>query len=198
MKFFSAYEIFNSIVFSLLSGILFGGIYSASESILIFLKEILLLFPKAVGILPLLSFRTLRDSVRGDKGIRLSGLERNIFEAVMFSFFGIAMILLSYIALDGYIRMYIFFVSAMFFFLSHKYVGKKFSLVCDFIFGTIYFITILIISITLFPFYKAGLKLRPLVKRVFSPIVKAMRKKRSYRLLKTKLKEINDIMKIKV
>ncbi len=198
MKFFTVYEILNSILFAAVSGIIFGGIYSASESVFAFLKEMLFVFWKGIKLLPYLSWKTLRNSIKSRKEIKLSSVERNIFEAFLFSFFGIAMILISYIALDGYIRLYIFVLTVIFFFLSKKYIGKMFSLVFDEIFGVIYFITLLLISLFFFPAYKLVLMLTPLIKRIFSPVAKAVRKRRFERLLKKKIKGINNLMRLKI
>ena len=195
MKFFTVYEIINSILLSSVSGIIFGCIYSASESILIFLKEIVFIFPNAIRLFPFLSQKAIWKNAVARKKIKLSFVGRNIFEAFLFSFFGIAMILISYIALDGYIRLYIFLLAAIFFFLSHKYVGKKFSAVFDRVFGVIYFITSFLISIILFPLYKAAIKFIPPIRKAFSPLLKAVRRKRCERLLKNKLNEIKSIMR---
>jgi hypothetical protein len=196
MKFFTVLEILNSILFSLASGIVFGGIYSASESILIFLKEMLFIFPNAIRLLPFLSRKTFHNNTVIRKKIKLSSIERNIFEAFIFSFFGIVMILVSYVALDGYIRLYIFISAAIFSFLSYKFIGKKFSSVFDRIFREIYFITVLLLSLLLFPIYKTGAMLIPVIKKAFGPLIRAVIKKRSERLLKIKLKEIRDMMKL--
>ena len=196
MKFFTVYEIFISILFSALSGILFGGFYCASERIFVFLKEMFFSFPYAVRLLPDISIKNILGNVKNRKKIGLAGIEKNLFEAVLFFTFGISMILISYVALDGYIRLYIFIVTALFFILTQKYIGKMFSLVFDRIFGTIYFITILFVSVLLWPLYKLLNKLTPLFKRLVNPIIYRIRKKRSAHILRAKLVEIGKVMKL--
>lgn len=196
MKFFTVSEILISIFFSAISGILFGGIYCASESIFLFLKEMILIFPMAVKLSPDISLKNIINKIKSRKKICLGSIERNVFEAIMFFFFGIVMILISYATLDGYIRFYIFIVTALFFILSRKYIGKLSSAVLERIFRAIYFITIIFISVLIWPLYKVLNKLTPLVKRVVMPAVYSIRKKRSERILKAKLREISKVMKL--
>lgn len=196
MKFFTVSEILISIFFSALSGILFGGIYCASESIFLFLKEMILIFPMAVKLSSDISLKNIINKIKSRKKICLGSIERNVFEAIMFFFFGIVMILISYATLDGYIRFYIFIVTALFFILSRKYIGKLSSAVLERIFRAIYFITIIFISVLIWPLHKVLNKLTPLVKRVVMPAVYSIRKKRSERILKAKLREISKVMKL--
>lgn len=196
MKFFTVTEILISIFFSAISGILFGGIYCASESIFLFLKEMILIFPMAVKLSPDISLKNIINKIKSRKKICLGSIERNVFEAIMFFFFGIVMILISYATLDGYIRIYIFIVTALFFILSRKYIGKLSSAVLERIFRAIYFITIIFISVLIWPLHKVLNKLTPLVKRVVMPAVYSIRKKRSERILKAKLREISKVMKL--
>lgn len=196
MKFFTVYEIINSIFFSAFSGVAFAGIYCASESIIVFIKEMLLIIPSAIKLLPELSFENLLKSVKIRKKISLNSIERNVFEAILFFTFGISLILISYAALDGYIRVYIFIVATLFFVLSRKYIGKIFSSVFARLFGAIYFITLIFVSVLLWPLYKMFKRLTAPLKRLVSPVASFIRKKRSSRILRSKLKEIRREMKL--
>jgi hypothetical protein len=196
MKFFTVYEIVNSIFLSAISGILFGGIYCASESILIFLKEMILVIPNALKLLVAGSFKNMVNCAKKRKNISLSNIERNIFEAVLFFAFGITLILISYLALDGCMRLYTFIVTVIFFLFARKYIGKIFSSVFKRIFGATYFITLLLISFLFLPIYKAFNKLGPPLKKLVSPIVSLIRKKQSSRIIRSKLKEIRKVMNL--
>ena len=77
MKFFTVYEIIYSLLLSMASGIIFGGIYSASESIFLFFKEMIFIFPNAIRLLPNLSRNTIRNNRVVRKKIKLSNIERN-------------------------------------------------------------------------------------------------------------------------
>ena len=194
MKFFTVYEILISILLSAFSGILFGGIYCASESIFVFLKEMFFIFPRALKLLPDISVKNIADSAKHRKKIELGSIERNVFEAILFFLFGISVLLISYVALDGYIRLYIFVVTALFFSLSQKYISKMSSAVLERFFGEIYFITLLFISVLLWPLCKVMRLTASLFRKLTGPAVYRVRKKRSAHILNEKLREVRKYM----
>ena len=166
MKFFTVYEILNSIIISALSGIAFGVIYCASESIFVFIKEMIFVLPNSVRILPSLKRHNIVSTIKCKPTVKLNKIEKNIFEAVMFLLFGMGCILISYIALDGFIRIYIFLLTALFFIISFKYIGKKILFVFERIFGEIYFITVIMMCTFLFPLYKLGIKMIVIIRKI--------------------------------
>lgn len=118
MMTFSEAELISSVVYALIYGILFACLLSATQLV----KEILLNI-KTIGremlmvekIFPLPRFRNMK--IQRDLGAGLSVLSIFIY-AIGFS-------LLSYLALDGEIRLYMFLLSFASFYLS-KFVFFEF------------------------------------------------------------------------
>ena len=126
MKFFTAYEIFLSVILSASTGFLYGGFFCASENILIFLKKILSVLPISISLITKKQEKCFFKKIFEYRKFKLSFIERTIFDALFFTSFGAGFIILSYISLDGYIRLYSIFLTLLFFFLSYKFFGKIF------------------------------------------------------------------------
>ena len=193
MKFFSISEILSSIMLSAFLGVLFGGIYFASELFFIYIKQFILILPRSIGLLSKLSREELKKAFARIEKAGISLIERNVYECLLFLVFGILFILCSYVSLDGYIRVYFILSTVLFAFISYRSLGKIFSAVLKRIFGGIYLITLIIFVFSLYPVYYVLNKIYILIRRASAPLVLFMVRKRSDKLLCRKYIQINEI-----
>ncbi|MBE6643893.1 MAG: hypothetical protein E7612_00780 [Ruminococcaceae bacterium] len=190
MKFFTVYEIFISIILSAATGFLYGGFFCASENILIFLKKIISIFHISISVISKKEEKRFLERIFEYRKFNLTVIERTVLDFLFFTLFGVGFIILSYVTLDGYIRLYLIFLTLLFFFISCKFFRKIFVVVFDRILGIIYNIFLLCVSIALFPLYKLLKFIFNFIKKIARPIKRICMLKRSNRLVKKKLKKI--------
>lgn len=194
MKFFTSYELIFSLILSLFSGVIYGGVYCASESICGFVKKLFFLIPNSIRLVRSKEKTGIIKKIKGLEDVKLGAFEKNIFESLIFILFGIGMLILSYIALDGYIRLYLFISTGIFFLLSYRLFGKMFVLIFDKIWAIIYSVLLTALYIALKPIYKILSLILLSLRKVSLPVIKKIRRKRSYYLTISKISETEKVI----
>lgn len=124
MKFFSVYEILNSVIASILAGFVFGAFYKGSKTLFSFLFSFFLLLPKKI----IKMFLDLeKRKYKSNKEII-----NNLVDFLYFFFFGITLLLSLYVMLDGEMRLYFFVFSFISFYFSSRFLGRYFQLILEF------------------------------------------------------------------
>lgn len=195
MKFFTASEIFSSVIFAVLTGTIFGCIYKCFESLICALKKIIFIFFDSFFLSADFSIQKFNEAKIKRKNLKMSLFLKNIFEGIMFTLFGIATLLLLYICLDGVFRVYIIVIAVIFFIISVKTIAQGFSRLFDWVFNKAYSMVLFLLSIILVPFSKVITVLSRLAKRIILPIKLKMQAARSQYIVKKKIKEINSNFK---
>lgn len=192
MKFFTAIEILRSIFLSVIAGTLFGCLYRAAEVILISLRKIVFLLPNAMSAAGSLKSRGISEYINRKRRIKLSPVAKNIFDFFIFLFFGISLILLYYVTLDGIFRIYVLITVSLCFTVAQRFFGKPFAAVFDWVFSKIYFVLFLLLTICTFPIVKAVKFVKKQVTKLIVPIRAKYVNKRSQWLIKRKLMEVKE------
>ena len=195
MRFFTVYEIFKSIILSVFAGFLFGGLYCVSENIFTSIKKTILIIPHSIKLLSDFSLQKAKMYIRKEKKVKLNIVTKNIFEAIIFLVIGIFTIILFYISLDGIVRIYVILITATFFLITKKFIGKFFSFVFERIFGVIYSILLIPVCVLLFPIYKILGLTKKLIVKMLAPIKSYIEKNHSKNLVQRKLFEIEKILR---
>ena len=194
MKFFSFYEIIFSIFLSIFTGVIYGGIYCASETIVIFFKNILFVIPNSIKIVCFAKGEIIKECGR-KRQKKLGGIEKNIFDAIIFLLFGIGLVFLSYVALDGYIRLYLFVTCGIFFIISKRFFGRIFIIIFDKILGIIYYVSLLLFCFLFLPVQRVFRLIFICIKSLIAPIYKRIKTERSNKIVKMKLSLIYRVIK---
>lgn len=142
MMTFSAEEIFSSVIFALAYGAIFAVIFSLT----VVLKEILAV-----------SFAMLKSSLRYDKifplpslkNVKISNKSGALISVVSIFLFAVGFSLLSYLALDGQLRLYMLILSFASFYLSKIAFSDIFSRVIFFAFRISFILIIFVIRLVL-------------------------------------------------
>lgn len=193
MKFFSAVEILNSLFFSIIFGIISGCIYKSSVCIMCAIKKTILIPFDSLRLSGVFSLNKVINKCKNRKSVKLTLIEENIFEAILFSLFGLSTIFIIYIFLDGVFRFYIILTVVIFFIISVKTIAKWFEYVFEKIYGKIYFFELLIFSTLLFPIIKVFSFVYYKIIKITAPL------KMKYKISKSlciEKKKINEIFKL--
>lgn len=193
MKFFTASEIFRSVLFAAISGTLFGCLDKSFECLICALKKTLFIFFDSFSLSSNFNIKRFNEIKSKRKNLKMSMLLKNIFEGIMFSLFGIATLLLLYICLDGVFRIYIIVITVIFFLISAKTIAQGFSRLFDMLFDKFYSMLLFLFSLILVPFSKAIMMLSQIIKKLSLPIKLKIIKTRSKYIMKKKIKEVNVI-----
>jgi len=193
MKFFTTAEILYSLFLSGLFGIFFGSVYVATEKISVAFLKTLRLVPSVIASLNNFSVSEARKRLKKANAFRMNSLIHNILEFVFFLIFGIALILLFYIALDGVFRVYILIAVIAFFVISMKTVGNMFADLFDRIFSFIYAILFYFLAVLFLPWYITAKHIVKYICRLTKPLRDKKLKKRSERLIKRKIREAENV-----
>ena len=187
MIFFTFSEIVISLLCSIFLGVIFGGVYFASELLLSFVKGSFLIIPRAFLLSRKLSITNMKIQINAMKRVKLFAVEKNIFEFFVFLFFGISFIVLSYITLDGSLRAYMLIPLCLFGFISYKYLGNFFSSVFYRLFLGIYSISVVSLAVCFLPLCRFYVLLQRLFVFILFPLKLKIIKKRSLSLLNRKI-----------
>ncbi len=187
MIFFTFSDFLNSIFLSSFTGIIFGCFYVASKSILISIKKFVVIF-KDVYIAFKYKKRVMKDSY-----IHLSVVSSNIYEFILFSFFGLSTITVIYLTLDGVFRAYVVLIALLSFFISKNTVGTLFSKLYTYIFNKFYIVLFETLYIMLAPFLMLFNLIYSLIKKAILPLKIKKLRKISKKIIITKLKYINNL-----
>lgn len=191
MKFFTVQEIIKSILFSFITGVGFGCIYSASEVVFSSIRKIIYSLPAVFHSIPVFSKSFVETVVKQKSSTKFSRLSENIRDAIIFTFFGAVTLILMYLILDGIFRIYVIFILIAGFILSQKTIGSLFCRAFDFLFRFVYKILIYIEYLFLYPFYNVYSVIRALVKKIAGRISRYKINRRTDSLIKRKIMEIN-------
>ena len=192
MIYFSAKEILISVLAFFSYGIFCGELYSATESVLISLRQLLLLPYNAYRCAKDFSFFKIKETAYG-KAPRLSPVSKNVFEFLLFLACGVVAVLLLYSLLDGVLRFYVVFLTVSAFFISKKTLGKLFSRIYNTVFLSVYFIALTLLSVILIPVLSCLKELSKSVLKLSSPVINYAKKARSRNLIKKKIRQIAKI-----
>ena len=121
-------EIANSALSALVYGAIFAILSQFTASLLSALKGVLVFLPRAfiydgAAIIKLLAVKEIFEE-------RIKVRNKIIDEIIVFMkvlVFGIGLILLSYIYLDGSIRLYMLFISVLSYFVSYRFINPFFQ-----------------------------------------------------------------------
>ena len=194
MRFFTTLEIFRSFFLSAIAGIFFGCLYRAAESILVSFKNIFLLIPNAIRAAGN-SKRRIYEYINRKQRIKLSLVAKNIFDFTVFTFFGICITLLYYIALDGIFRIYVLLTVTLFFMLAERFLGTPFAKAYSAVFFKIYAAAFYAMTFILLPLVWLLRLAKILMEKIITPFKIRYLKKNSQRLTKRKLKEAAENLK---
>lgn len=193
MKFFTLEEIIISVFVSMMSGIVMGGIYSASYAIYVFLYRIVFVVKESFLIAGKYSSESIKSSNRRISEITVGTISKNVFEGFLFTLFGLSVIILYYILLDGIFRLYVLFLIGITFFFSSKFFGAVFNKTVKYILD---FITLLLLSalgLIISPFYYVFFISRRLFRAIYAPIRNKALKSNSKRIYIKKIKIISNL-----
>ena len=190
MKFFTFFEFIRSVFLSALAGLFFGCVYRASERILPAVRKIICLLPNVISALSDYSYRNICKKIKEHNTVKLTVVGKNIYEAVLFLLFGIGVVLLNYVTLDGVFRIYVLIIVSVFFFVSQKIIGDLFSKIFDRIFEVFYFISFWAMTVLVFPLYKLTQLFVASAKKIIAPIQK---KYTIFRCKKLILRKKNEV-----
>ena len=184
MRFFTTFEILNSVLLSILTGVFFACIYAASESIVSAIHKLLFIFHS------LYAKFSGHNEVRHKNTKANTPVLKNISEMLLFLFFGVCIILLLYLTLDGVFRLYILIIVAFSYAVGIKTLGKIFKRIFDLIFEKVYSFILTLLYYLLLPVYKFTFKIKKNLISVFIPLVIKHRKSKSKQLTERKKKEV--------
>ena len=193
MKFFSAVEILNSLFFSMFFGIISGCIYKSSVFIMCAIKKTFLIPFDSFKLSCDFSLNKVKYKWNTRSKLKLNLIEKIIFEAILFSIFGLSTLFIIYIFLDGVFRFYIILTVVIFFIISVKTIAKWGGIVFEKIYGKIYFIELLFFSSILLPITKVLLFIYTKLAKITAPI------KIKYKISKSiciEKKKINETFKL--
>ena len=193
MKFFTFREIMLSIAVSVISGILMGGVYSASGEIMTFLYKIFHIVGDSIKICSSLHIKTIKEIQKRSKNKKYGKIYRNVFESILFTIFGFIIILLYYAYLDGVYRLYVIAIIAFFFFISKNLCKKAFHLILKVPLDYIYTALTVILAIIIAPIRKILSLVGKATKALALPIQIYILKKRSDLLYKNKLSDATKL-----
>lgn len=196
MNFFTEAEIFYSLFYSVLLGVLYGCIYKSSVCILCVFKKTILIPFDALMLSSNFSFVKAKEKAKFRNKLTLTMLEKNIFEGILFSLFGLSIILIIYVFLDGVFRFYIILTVVIFFIISAKTIAKGFESILTKINDKLYAIELYIIAIFLLPFTKAILFIFNIILKLTAPIKIKLKIKKSLHIKKRKIKETAKLYSI--
>jgi len=195
MKFFSAAEFLNSLIFSMFFGIVSGCIYKSSVFIICAIKKTFLIPFDSFKLSCNFSLNKVKLKWNTRRNLKLNLIEKNIFEAILFSIFGLSILFIIYIFLDGVFRFYIILTVVIFFIISVKTISKWVANVFEKIYEKIYFIELLLFSSILLPITKIFLFIYNKAEKITAPIKTKYKISRSISIEKNKINEIFKLIK---
>ena len=186
MKFFSIYEVLNSIICAVALGALFGFSYKGSKSIFFAAAKLIFLIPKKI----LKLFYKKGINITGKLGIVID----NLIDALYFLLFGFSIILMFYITLDGVFRFYIIFITLFIFAMSSRLFGAPVNRAFNFIFSKIYSVLDKIINYVFIPVEYIINILNRKAEKLKKYIYGKKLNYKSKKIAKIKIKELNKIL----
>ena len=187
MKFFTNAEIFRSIYLSLLFGVFLSTTHISANFLSVALRKMLLVPYNTIKLSRRFSIKYI---------IELSKLNcrtqkhRNLFDAILFSLFGILFILHFYVTSDGIFRLYVVVIVIFAFCSFQKFIGSKFIPILEKCFTFIYTIILFFCGFVTAPMYKITSLSVKIIQKLTEPLLKQYRLKKSKRIMAKKKKAI--------
>ena len=196
MKYFTDFEILRSIYLSLFFGIFLACIFVASDSFCYTVKRIFATPADTLKLVRNFSAKSLK-CILAKREDRKREKVNNVYDAIIFSLFGVLFILHFYVILDGNFRIYAFFISIVTFAVFKKTVGRLFSIIFKKIFLYIKSAVLFLCALAALPMYKIlKFMTKILCKRMERTKEKYLLRK-SKILVSRKLTEIRKLMEAK-
>ena len=170
MKYFSIVDIIRSILFASIYGLICGCLYKASACILAAILKLVALPRDILLLYKCFSLKNAKSITLNQKLNLRSKVGKNIFEFFVFLTFGLGLILLFYVCLDGMLRLYVLVLFLLFFYVSSKTVGLYFELLFSHLFSFVHLILLTISGFLLYPIYKLSLYIAKLFTKCILPI----------------------------
>ena len=189
MKFFTSFEIFRAVFLSAITGLIFGAVYIASERIIFWIHRIIYLVPNTIKSIPQFSLSEIIRKNKNKPAVKYSQISKNIHEGILFFLFGLAFILLLYIALDGLFRLYVLLIVVIFSLISVKSIGKLIARSLECFFSAVYAFLYRLLLVIFYPFYRLLSRILKLIRRACIPIKKRRLLKLSQKITKRKFME---------
>ena len=189
MIYFNVIEMGLGLVFLCALGCILGGMYTCAKSIIIFLLKVVFLpidtFQKEIII-------TNKDYKSEQK--KESGIIKNLFDFLFLLVCAILFIVVSYIFLDGAVRILCLLFFIVGFIISFKFLS---GLITRFVIKTTDFIYRCLTRLCFIALYPLFFIIR-LIKKLLKPIIKltakALIKKKNKRIIVKKLKGIENFL----
>ncbi len=180
MKFFTFSEICLSVFYAFAFGLAFGFVSSLIKVFFLYLNCILQIPSKIWRISSNFSLKKIKEETK-IKSESLNNVLCFFKDFISVTAFGVAFILISYIANDGVFRFYMLVISVLCAYLSKRTLGSIFEKASIRIFSFIYAACLVGISFIFLPIYKFF----GLIQRISAPLVsKLLTKLRSIRIKK--------------
>lgn len=193
MKFFTFYEIINSLLAAAVYGILCGCLYRASACILTLAVKTLGIPRDIALIFRKLSLKHSFYLSRQNPKLTYSKIWTNLFDFITFLLFGIGLVFLYYVFLDGVFRIYVLLAVALGFLLAKSTVGKYFSIALRTLYSYVYCILLLFLGVFLLPFKRLFEYISKLARHIFTPFMEKIRREVSKNVLNRKKRQILSI-----
>ncbi len=166
MQYYTSQQIFLSVLYSLIFGVCFG-MFSSLVSVILEYIETLLNLPRLILTYSSEEKGPLTLFKEKPKLIYSEGRAKEVIKDFIVTLsFGISFSVLSYIAVDGELRLYVLLIALITSYFSNKIPGKGFRWLCVKLFYGICTVTVFIVSIILYPIRQI---LRFLTAKVLAP-----------------------------
>lgn len=185
MKFFSFYEILNSVISSFSIGLIFGALYNGAKSIFFYLFSFVYLLPGK--IIKLFFFEKKKRMQSGRK------ISDNLVDFMYFILFGTAILITVYITLDGVLRLYFFLFAVFAFFLGSHFLGTRLKIIIEFIMGNAYRYTESVLNFIFKPLDFLFKKIKIKAGKIKGVLIDKRLIRRSKKLMQVKIEGIEKI-----
>ena len=190
MNYFTSGDILFSILTTLIYGFAFGMLYKSLQEILFIFKRIITLIPCAIIICDQIPIRGIKKHIKSKNNIRKLSVSRHILDFLYFSCFGITLILINYVTLDGVVRLYIPLIAIISFIIANLTLGDLASKILYKAFNKIYLAVFIACSILFRYPVKLFKILLKKVKLKYLALNKIINARRSKKLIEKKINEI--------
>ena len=194
MKYFTDFEVFRSIYLSVLFGIFITGVFVASDSFCRMVKRIFALPADVFKLVHSFSLKRLKSFSAGDLKNAKNKKVNNVYDAIMFSIFGVLLVLHFYVTLDGIFRIYVLFVVIGTFVFLKKTIGSVLLIVFEKIFLYIYSVILFFSALIVLPMHKTVKFMTKIMYKRIEPIRQKHLLKKSKKIVNKKLAQIGKLM----
>ena len=197
MRYFTDLEILRSICLSILFGIFLSCLYVMSRGICHIAKKILALPCNVLKLVSKFTLRKLKTLTYSDNIISKNCKVNHVYDAIIFSIFGILYVLHTYVTLDGEFRLYILLISVFSFYLFTRTAGNILYLTFKRVFEYIYSCGLLLFGVAILPMYKTLKFITLIIYKHIEPIKQKHLLRKSKIITSKKLSEVRNLMESK-